>query len=676
VNKISRIIWTAFIACTVSGLSAQGALSLKAGQEIPLNAVTLYSSGVGYFSHSGTVTGNAEAVLEFDADSLDDVLKSLTVRDPGTLGVSVAYDAEDTLERTLKSLSVDLSGSPSLGELLASLRGVSVSLTVPEKVTGRILGSEAVHSPEGTEWRLSVLTPGGIRRLSLDEITSLSFDDPAVRDDLYRALDLLAKGNASSLRKVRVSLPGTGTRTVSIGYVIPVPVWKTSYRLDLGGDTPFLQGWAIVDNSGSSDWKGIRLSLMNGRPVSFRQNLYNPFYIERPLLPLAIAGFAEAKAYDGGYGMAAEEYSYGEEPYAEMALAAPSPSSMPMAKRSALRDEALGAAVASAGSTATGRSAGELFEFTLKGSVTLDRRQSTMLPLTENPVSAERLSVFSGSEVASGGSAHPMLALRLKNTTGMKLPAGPVTVYDAGAYAGDALLDFMGEKEERLLAYGEDTAVTGWSEGSSGREVTGVTLSKGVMTIMRKTVHTAVYTLKNASATSRTVLLEHPLTKGSVLAQTQVPEERTDSLYRFRFSLGSGEERSFTVREETPVSETVELDRLKGDALAYYSTNQEIPEGVRKALARAVELRRRTDEAQRDLSELQERRSALAGEQERIRANLQAAGNASQQGKEYLKKLSDSDAAIEETDQRIEKARNALKEASSAYGAYLSSLSF
>lgn len=675
-TKLSRITGTAFLLCAVSGLFAQGTLSMKTGGDLSLKAVTLYASGVGYFSHVGTVTGNAEAVLEFDASSLDDVLKSLTVQDPGTTGVSVTYDAEDTLERTLKSLSVDLSGSPSLGELLASLRGVSVSLRVPEPVSGRILGAEEVHSPEGTGWSLNVLTPTGIRRLSLEEISSLSFDDPAVESDLSRALDLLAKGSASSLRRVRVSLPGTGTRRVSIGYVISVPVWKTSYRLDLGGETPFLQGWAIVDNSGSTDWKDVRLALMNGRPVSFRQNLYNPYYIERPLLPLAIAGYAEAKSYDGGYGMAAEDYAYAEEPYAEMALAAPAPSSMPLAKRSSLRDEASGAAVTSAGSSASGRAAGELFEFTLKGAVSLDRRQSTMLPLTESPVSAERLSVLSGAEIASGGRAHPMLAFRLKNTSGMKLPAGPVTVYDAGAYAGDALMDFMGEREERLLAYGEDTAVTAWSEGSSVREITGVKLSKGVMTILRKNVHTVVYTMKNASATPRSILLEHPVTQGSVLAADIEPEERTESLYRFRLSLGAGEERSQSIREETPVSETVVLDRLKGDALGYYATNLEIPEGIRGSLARAAELRRRSDDAQRDLSELQERRTAMVGEQERIRANLQAAGNASQQGKEYLKKLSDSDAAIEETDKSIEKARNALKEASSAYANYLSSLSF
>ena len=77
-----------------------------------------------------------------------------------------------------------------------------------------------------------------------------------------------------------------------------------------------------------------------------------------------------------------------------------------------------------------------------------------MLPLVEGAVAAERLSVFSGADALSLGTVHPMLAARFKNTTGLKLPAGPVTVFDGGTYAGDALLEFLGENDARLIAYG------------------------------------------------------------------------------------------------------------------------------------------------------------------------------------------------------------------------------
>ncbi len=672
-NKL--LIALAF-ACAGAAAFAQGAPSARAvttgsSADLPLVGVSLYSSGVGYFVHRGTVTGDAALDLEFDLSSINDVLKSLTVYDPSTSGVSVSYDSEDTLDRTLKSLKVDLSGAPSLGEMLAGLRGASITVLAPEKIEGRILGAERVDSETGENWHLSLMTASGIRRISLAEVVSLSFSDSALAADLTRALDVLSKGSGGNSRKVRLSLPGKGTREVTVAYVLPVPVWKASYRLDLGRDKPAFQGWAIVDNAGSADWKAVRLALMSGKPVSFVQNLYNPFYLERPVLPLSIAGFAEAQTYDSGYESLAAEYDYDEYSYAKSAApAAPSQSVM---RESA---PAAGASFGVAGSVAKARAAGELFEFTLPGAVTLDRRMSTMVPLVDAEVTAERVSIFSGSGVSGGGSAHPMLAARLENTTGMKLPAGPVTVFDGGTYAGDALLEFLPEKDARLLAYGEDTAVTGWSSRSASQETVSVKVLKGVMTISRKRITATAYTFENSSTRARKLVLEHPITGGATLSATAKPDEQTDSLYRFTVAVPAGKGATFTVREETPVSETVALDRLRTDALLVYSTNRELPEAVRNAIAKAVEFRRRADDAQTDLTDLQGRRADLVREQERIRLNLAAAGNTTQQGKEYLARLTQSDAAIADLDKKIDGAKKSLADANAAYQGYLAGLSF
>lgn len=661
-NKITKGLFAPALFSIIAAAAPSAA-------EVPLAGVSLYSSGVGYFVHRGKISGNTAVELEFDVAAIDDVLKSLTVYDPNTTGLSVSYDAEDTLDRTLKSLRVDLSGAPSLGEMLSGLRGESISLMAPDRIDGRIIGSERIATDKGETWKLSVMTALGIRRLSLDEIDSLSFSDPALSADLSRALDALSNGAGSGLRKVRLNLSGKGEREVSIGYVVPVPVWKASYRLDLSGDYPLLQGWSIVDNAGSVDWKAVRLSLMNGKPVSFIQNLYNPFYIVRPVLPLSIAGYADAVTYDSGYGGAAD-YAVDEYAYAEMAAPAPAMSKSLMRSN----DPASKPSIGSSGTQASARSAGELFEFTLPGAVTIDRRKSTMLPLVEGAVQAERVSVFSGSDAISGGLIHPMLAARFKNTTGLKLPAGPVTVFDGGTYAGDALLEFLPENDTRLIAYGEDTAVTGWADRSASRETVSAKVSKGTMTIVRKNVTITKYSFRNASDKARKISLEHPVTSGSTLAMPNAFDERTDSLYRFSLALASGKESTFEVREETPVSETVAMDRLKIEALLYYSTNRDLPDSVRSAVSKAVEFRRRADDAQTTLNNLQTRRNDLVREQDRIRLNLTAAGNGTQQGKEYLKRLTESDDAIAKLDSEMETARKALEGANRDYSSYLAAL--
>ena len=56
-----------------------------------------------------------------------------------------------------------------------------------------------------------------------------------------------------------------------------------SYRLDLeDAKPPFLQGWAIIENTTDEDWKAVNLTLISGRPISFIMDLYQPLYVQRP----------------------------------------------------------------------------------------------------------------------------------------------------------------------------------------------------------------------------------------------------------------------------------------------------------------------------------------------------------------------------------------------------------
>ena len=49
-----------------------------------------------------------------------------------------------------------------------------------------------------------------------------------------------------------------------------------------------------------------------------------------------------------------------------------------------------------------------------------------------------------------------MNAAELKNTTGKTLDGGPITVYDANAYAGEALVETVKAGDKRLISYGVD----------------------------------------------------------------------------------------------------------------------------------------------------------------------------------------------------------------------------
>ena len=105
----------------------------------------LFTSGVGYFQHDGTVDGNAKMELTFSTGQVNDLLKSLVLRDldGGTIS-SVTYSSRDPITRTLKSFSIDLTSNPTLADLLTQTRGeaVEVTLSSGNTLTGTIISVE------------------------------------------------------------------------------------------------------------------------------------------------------------------------------------------------------------------------------------------------------------------------------------------------------------------------------------------------------------------------------------------------------------------------------------------------------------------------------------------------------------------------------------------------------
>src|SRR5437899_11150049 len=91
---------------------------------LPLSKIVLYSSGVGYFQHDGTVNNRTQLDLRFNVSQINDMLKSLVVQDFGGGKVSIViYDSRDPVTKTLGSFVINLNGKPPLRQTLTQVRG-------------------------------------------------------------------------------------------------------------------------------------------------------------------------------------------------------------------------------------------------------------------------------------------------------------------------------------------------------------------------------------------------------------------------------------------------------------------------------------------------------------------------------------------------------------------------
>ncbi|MDB5319082.1 MAG: hypothetical protein JWN40_713 [Phycisphaerales bacterium] len=665
-----------------SGAFAQLATTQPAGGEptdVPVRAVVLYSSGVGYFEHYGVVKGNAASELRFKSAQINDILKSLVLQDlDGGKISTITYPSQDPVEKTLRSFQVNITTNPPLADLLNQLRGAKVELTVGgEKVAGTVLGVEkktlmGADKQVVETFKVNLITGTGanIKSLSLDNVSDIALQDAKLQQELGKALAALAQARDQEKKPVQINFTGQGDRHVRVGYVVETPIWKTSYRLVLSSDAkerPKLQGWAIVENQTDNDWNNVELSLVSGRPISFIQDLYRPLYIPRPLVQPQLYASLRPQTYDAG--VDADGDGKKEAAGADFNNAP----SFSLGRQSrgggggggmggggVWRDAGGGGRggggaapeeakpmdmTASIASAASATKLGELFQYTV-GSVSLPRQRSAMIPIVADDVEVERLSIYNYGVLAK----NPLIGARLKNTTKDQkhLLEGPITVFVDSRYAGDARIDNLPPGQERLLSYGIDLEVNVVADATAADSaIRTARVDRGVMVIVVKQVYTQRYQVENKSAREKTLLLEHAINPGKDAVVTPKPLEKTESVYRFKETLAPNASRMIDVKEEVIQEETLDL-RL-GDlmALDYYTRAPQIPEKVRKAIAQAMDLKRGAVELERQIQAKEKDLARIPADQTRIRENMKVVDKATDYYTDLLKKLRAQETELE-----------------------------
>ena len=613
---------------------------------------------------------------------MNDVLKSMVVLDESGGSISAAtYDAQDPIVRTLKSFSIDLTDNPGLDVLLNRLRGVKVSVSVPARdYEGRVLGVEAKTFREDdvvtTEHILNLSTADGLQRVRLGDLNNLRILDEKIDNDLQAALEVMAGGLDTGRKNLKLEFTGKGTRNISLGYILEMPVWKTSYRLVLGESSTLLQGWAHVENTTDEDFEQVSMSLVSGRPISFIQDLYQPLYVQRPVVEMELYESIVPPEYEGAIMQDAEmesdvfgDFGGGVNNRMDKSLAmAAAPMAMRAKGRSAglLARDGFAAGMGSE-AQAEGREAGELFEYSLSEPVTLPRQKSAMMPIVNTAIPAESLSIFN-REVDS---RHPLNGVEIKNDTDLFLMRGPVTVFEDALYAGDARLPDTARSQKRLLSYALDLATEVKVDTPSSPEtIESVKVVKGILTINRKYVSRTTYQVVSKRDRDRTLLVEHALRPDWKLVAPAKADETTAEVYRFRVPLKAQGKAVLDVREERLVDQQIGLMGINDQQVAFYLKLKELSPELRQALETLQGLQTEKAQSARALEHIRQRLQAIAADQDRLRRNMQSVGKNSDNYTRYERKLGEQEDEIEQLEQQqtsLLKKQEALEQKVTAF---------
>lgn len=636
---------------------------------LPLSKVVLYSSGVGYFQHDGTIIDRAQLDLRFSAGQINDLLKSLVVQDfSGGKISTVTYSSRDPVAKALGSFGINLTGNPSLGQILIQLRGEQVDVSAPNPIRGTILGiekkTETILDGQGRhildQEYLSLVTDGGFRLLPLAQVQQIKLLNPALNAELHQALAVLATNHDSQRKTVSLMFDGTGRRTARVSYLAETPIWKTSYRLVLNNDAaPYLQGWAIVDNTTDQDWHNIRLALVSGRPILFIMDLYQPLYNPRPVVQPELYTHLNPHVH----GDTIEESRQ--------------PASAPLAlqKERALGGKALGMAEGRAGmsaetmvgadiaveqidrtaSLASAHIKGELFEYQIETPVTLAKHTSALLPIIGQALQGQKLSIY--NQIIN--SKHPMNGYRLTNTSTLHLMQGPITIFDDGTYAGDARIEDLPPGQDRLISYALDlkAEVESHHDGST-QELSSISLKKGTMLVTHRHIDDRTYLVKNRDKKPKTIVIEHPYRAEWKLLEPRDAPERSRDTYRFNMSVEPGKSSTLRIKEVLPVQESILLMDSDMDHILSYHRAKEISPKVKDALQRVVQLRGKLDGTKAQRTRFEQRINEITAEHGRIRENMQRLQPNSDLYTRYVKKLDQQETELEKLRKDIEALKN------------------
>ena len=639
---------------------------------LPVRVVGLFTSGVGYFQHAGTVSGEGRVTLSFRDSQINDLLKSLVVEDlSGNLPDPVIYPSRDPQERLLERFHVNLSGNPSLADILRQLRGTQVRLQIEGRLlTGTLLGVEqrplALGKKAMPDWVINLATNKGLRVVPIKDMGLLELTNAELRDDLKKALEILDQGRGQNRKSLSLRFPGQGIRQVRVGYVVETPLWKTSYRLIFPkeGETARLQGWAIIENQSSNDWKGVRLFLVSGQPLSFTQNLYQPHYITRPKVEteahLSIAppryktGLQEMQVASKGShrrvrhrGMPAPQApSMGSGAYVSEDDGA---MSMGESQQESWTTQAL----QPSGTAVTATKVGALFQFVVD-EVDLPQRRGAMIPIIADTVVVEKVSIYNQKTLAN----YPLEGVLLKNTTGKHLPAGPVTLFNGGFYGGDARMEDLPAGQERLLSYAVDQEVQVLSQTKQTETLmTSGKITGAVFILSRKHLAHYEYRLENRGKEVKTLIVEHPVRPGWTLVNTTERMESTTDWHRFRRGIPSGKQTTLTVTEEQIQEQRLSLLHNNSSGLFAQIQGKAFSPALRQALGQAATLHQAVETIQRDLDENSQRLETFKKEQERVHANLSAVSSGTDFHNKMIRKLDELETAIEEAQVKEENLR-------------------
>lgn len=321
------------------------------------------------------------------------------------------------------------------------------------------------------------------------------------------------------------------------------------------------------------------------------------------------------------------------------------------------------------------REVGDMFEYRIDHPVTIEQNRSAMVPIVSKDIQGRAVDLYNEKTRKQ----NPLAGVRLKNTTGLTLEGGPLTVFKGGTYAGEAYVKSLKPNEQRYITYAVDLGLhVNTKKGSTTEPVDRVVINRGLMRLHRGIIETRNYTLNNKNANPRTVVIEHPYHNSWKLLHPKKPLEITDNYIRFEVEVPGSTQTAFMVKEIRDVWESIAISNLTPDNILIFARQKYLDPKTLKQMEKMVAVKAELARIENDLKTINGEREQIFKDQKRLRENLKGLGQTSEEKglrSRYIQQLGSQETRLGQIEQQEESLKAQQKIRKRALDALIGNLS-
>jgi len=202
--------------------------------------------------------------------------------------------------------------------------------------------------------------------------------------------------------------------------------------------------------------------------------------------------------------------------------------------------------------------------FESDGAMNVPGGSSAMVSILNKEADGEVVYLFD-PETPHGDASFPFKAIRLRNPTDSVLESGPVTVFAAGRFIGEGLVEPIPARSVAFVPFALDRQVVVERKNIERDEIARIiTIQRGVFSTEAKHIRRTTLTLFNRQDEKSVVYIRHTVQAGYKLAKSPTVSERMGLAHLFRVELAPKGKTEVEIEEVTPVFKTTDVRAADG----------------------------------------------------------------------------------------------------------------